>query len=80
MSRHKLGERIDNGDDRLSNHLTLHTIGHPQGTRSGHPSALRTECTPQLMFHIDNPFYFSIKKPFPPNSEKGFQYIQILCY
>ena len=45
MSGHKLSKRVDDGYDRLANHLTLHAIGHPKGTCSCHAATLCAECT-----------------------------------
>ena len=45
MSGHKLGERVDNGNDRLAKLLTLHAIGHPEGAGAGHSPAFGTDST-----------------------------------
>ena len=41
----KLSERIDDGDDRLAKLLTLHAVGNPQSTCSGHTATFCTNCT-----------------------------------
>ena len=45
MSWNKLGKRIHDGNNRLSNHFLLHAIGHPKGASPCHASALCTERT-----------------------------------
>ena len=39
MTRHKLGKRIDDGNNGLAKLLMLHARGHPQGTCSRHAAA-----------------------------------------
>jgi hypothetical protein len=57
---YKLGERIDNGDDRLAKLFLLHACGHPEGTRPSHSSAFSADGTSQLMLviHISLVFAF----------------------
>ena len=52
MTRHKLRERIDDGNNRLAELFTFHTSGNPQSPCSCHPSTFSAHGTSQLMFHI----------------------------
>ena len=45
MTRHKLSERIDNGNNRFAELLAFHTCGHPECSGTSHASALCTYCT-----------------------------------
>ena len=56
MPRHELGERIDDGHDRLPELFTFHPIGHPQCTGSRHTASFSALRTAQLMFHLYSVF------------------------
>ena len=43
VARHKLGKRIDYGNNGLAKLFSLHAIGHPQGTSSCHTAAFSAD-------------------------------------
>ena len=43
MSGNKLGKTVHNGNDRFAELFTLHSVGHPQGTRSCHTATFRAD-------------------------------------
>ena len=58
VTGHKLGERIDNSNNRLAKLLMFHTCGNPQRTGSSHSATFRTYSTSQWILHICLvPFY-----------------------
>jgi hypothetical protein len=72
MTGHKLGERIDYGNDGLAELLPLHAGSYPKGTGSRHTTSFCANGTPKLIFHYcacylyssihnigrkDNPFF-----------------------
>ena len=54
VSRHKLREGIDHGDDGFPKLLPLHTGGHPQCPGSCHLASLGADGASQLMFPVHN--------------------------
>jgi hypothetical protein len=52
---HKLGERVHDGNNRLTELLVLHARGDPQGTGACHSTAFGADSTSQrmLIIHID---------------------------
>ena len=51
MSGHKLGKRVGDSDNGLSQLFAFHSGGHPQSPGSGHPPTFGAECTTQLILH-----------------------------
>jgi hypothetical protein len=51
VSRYKLCERIDDGDDGFPKLLVFHTCGDPECAGPGHPAAFGAYSTSQLMLH-----------------------------
>ena len=45
MTRHKLRERVHNGNNGLAKLFVFHTCGHPERTGSGHSPTLGADCT-----------------------------------
>ena len=45
MARHKLGKRIDDGNNRLTKLLVFHTCGYPQGASTSHSAAFSAHGT-----------------------------------
>jgi hypothetical protein len=52
VARHKLCERVDDGNDGPSKLLALHASGNPKRTCTGHAAAFGAHRTSQLMFHV----------------------------
>ena len=45
VTRNKLSERIDDGDDRFAELFTLHAVGYPQSTCSSHTATFSADST-----------------------------------
>ena len=51
VTRNKLGERIHYGNYRSAHLFLLHSCCYPQGSGSGHSSAVLGHCTSEFVFH-----------------------------
>ena len=46
VTRNKLSERVDDGNDWFSKLFTLHAVGYPQSTCSSHAATFSADSTP----------------------------------
>jgi len=52
MTRYKLGERVDDADDGHPELFVFHTIGSPQTSGSGHPTACHCNSASKVISHF----------------------------
>ena len=51
MTRHKLRERVDNGNNGFAKLLVFHTCSHPECSGASHTATFCANTASQLMFH-----------------------------